>query len=578
MFKKILFPLSLILLYSCSKSEGNITPDLIQKLEIDNFSSTIAENPEVNALIGTISVTRENLTDPIIYSLSELSVEGSIEVDSEGNLRVADTAVFDFELNDRITGMVKVSSGTLMDTASFIINLTDLDEAITFISTWELNTSNQTVKLPIYQGSASDITNYDFTVDWGDGTVDMVTSHNDADASHTYQSTGSKTVIITGFLTGFSFGQTPDSKESFYDVTQWGGLKLGNTGRNFEGCTNLIGFSARDEPNLNGITNMEFMFSNARVFNGDISGWDVRDATSMAGMFVGASSFNQDISSWDVSNIDLMTGMFADADSFNQSLSEWDVGSVTDMEAMFAANDVFNQDLSSWDVSSVLEMRAMFRDAIAFNQNLSTWNVSNVRDMGLMFSGAFLFDQNISTWNVSNVTRMEGMFDEANAFNQDLSAWDVGQVTDMGGMFQRAITFNQNLSSWDVGNVESMIAMFQGAISFNQDISTWNIDNVSDMGSMFVLAIAFNQDISSWNLTGVTNMNAMFLGAESFNQDISGWDVSNVTIMDSMFQNASDFQQDLSQWVTDKVVSCVNFAEGSGLSSSDLPTQGCFTP
>lgn len=428
MRKPLFFLLSLVFIVSCGKSEDDTPPEPIQSLQIENLATTISENPDDNELIGTFSIMSQNLTGPINYVLTEVSVAGSVTVDSAGNLRVAEVSAFDYEVQTSITGMVRVSSGALSDTASFAITIADIDEPIVFISQWEVEPGFQQIQLPIYQGSGADVTTYDFEVDWGDGTISAVTSYDDPDAIHQYDSPGVKTITITGFLTGFSFGQTPDSKTNFIDVIQWGGLKPGNAGRNFEGCFNLADFSATDAPDLNGVSNMDFMFSDARLFNGDISHWDLSDATSTIGMFISAEVFNQDISAWDVSNVVFMTGMFAEADSFNQDISDWDVGSVTDMEAMFGLNDVFNQDISAWDMSNVRELRAMFSGAVAFNQDLSAWDVSNALDMGLMFSDAILFNQDLSSWDVSKVESMDAMFRGATSFDQDLSQWPTDNV------------------------------------------------------------------------------------------------------------------------------------------------------
>ena len=53
------------------------------------------------------------------------------------------------------------------------------------------------------------------------------------------------------------------------------------------------------------------MFRDAASFNGDLSGWDVRNVTDMSGMFVDAAAFNGDLSGWDVRNVTDMSGMFA---------------------------------------------------------------------------------------------------------------------------------------------------------------------------------------------------------------------------------------------------------------------------
>ena len=63
---------------------------------------------------------------------------------------------------------------------------------------------------------------------------------------------------------------------------------------------------------------MQFMFTVARDFNQDISGWDVSNVIDMSEMFSAAYSFNQDISSWDVSNVTNMSYMF-----YNASVSRY---------------------------------------------------------------------------------------------------------------------------------------------------------------------------------------------------------------------------------------------------------------
>ena len=48
---------------------------------------------------------------------------------------------------------------------------------------------------------------------------------------------------------------------------------------------------------------MNFMFSGALSFNGDISGWDTSSAIGLKYFFKDASSFNQDIGDWNTTNV-----------------------------------------------------------------------------------------------------------------------------------------------------------------------------------------------------------------------------------------------------------------------------------
>ena len=65
---------------------------------------------------------------------------------------------------------------------------------------------------------------------------------------------------------------------------------------------------------------MRAMFTCARVFNQDLSKWDVSRVIDMGAMFRNAKNFNQDLSNWDVSRVDDMGDMFEGANNFKQTL------------------------------------------------------------------------------------------------------------------------------------------------------------------------------------------------------------------------------------------------------------------
>ena len=161
---------------------------------------------------------------------------------------------------------------------------------------------------------------------------------------------------------------------------------------------------------------MNYLINRNRVFNADISQWNVSQVTSMRGMFQGAVKFNQNISQWDVSRVTNMSHMFRDAVAFNQDVSKWDVSRVERVVLMFAFSPVFNQDLSPWDVSRVKDMGGMFFHAMAFNQQLSEWDVSRVTAMDAMFADASSFQHalcwdlhpNVNTNNMFRGTKSDG--------------------------------------------------------------------------------------------------------------------------------------------------------------------------
>ena len=91
------------------------------------------------------------------------------------------------------------------------------------VTTWDFPNhpdAQPTLTLPLIEQSLPDdlgiVTNYNFnfTVDWGDGTTSEVTSFSDPDKTHTYPSKGTYTITISGTLQGWG---TKTSPEPFWD-------------------------------------------------------------------------------------------------------------------------------------------------------------------------------------------------------------------------------------------------------------------------------------------------------------------------------------------------------------------------
>jgi hypothetical protein len=199
--------------------------------------------------------------------------------------------------------------------------------------------------LPLVSGGT-----YDFTVTWGDSTSSVVTSHDDSDATHTYEAPGTYTLTISGVIEGFAFRDAGD-KAKILDVSQWGSLKLGATSGFFQGATNFNS-TASDAPDLSATTSLSNAFAGATSFNGPIGNWNVSTITDLNSTFEGATTFNQPINSWEVAAVGQMRAAFLGATSFNQPLNQWNVSKVTHFGIAFNGASSFNQDLSGWDIAS----------------------------------------------------------------------------------------------------------------------------------------------------------------------------------------------------------------------------------
>ena len=229
-----------------------------------------------------------------------------------------------------------------------------------FTTRWRLDDADKTIALPLPVAGE-----YDFVVDWGDGTTGIVTAYNDAAISHTYTTAGIKTVSIMGKMTHWSFNNGGD-KLKITDVLRGGYSGLTSLNGGFYGCSNLK-FVANDSAWTKDVTDMNHMFSDCTVFNSEISSWDVSSVTTMYYMFYACSAFNSDISAWDVSSVTTMSRMFVNCSVFNSDISAWDVSSVTNMYYMLNGANAFNSDISAWDVSSVTTMSDMLNGANAFS-------------------------------------------------------------------------------------------------------------------------------------------------------------------------------------------------------------------
>ena len=140
---------------------------------------------------------------------------------------------------------------------------------------------------------------------------------------------------------------------------------------------------------VSNITDFSYLFWGS-TFNGDISKWDVSNATNMYGMFSCSKGFQGDISNWDVSNVKDMTRMFAYNTSFNQDIGKWDVHNVTSFQEMFYSNTVFNKDISNWNVNKIINAEKMFARSNYNKESIYNWNVSVASNLKDMFKDCML--------------------------------------------------------------------------------------------------------------------------------------------------------------------------------------------
>lgn len=222
-----------------------------------------------------------------------------------------------------------------------------------FVSTWNtsLNNSRSSARNQISLPLTTKGT-YNFNVSWGDGTSDIITVWNQSQATHTYTTAGTYTIIINGTIEGWNFNNGGDVLK-IIEISQWGNLNLGNSGYNFYGASNLQ-VTATDKLNLTDTTNLAGLFKNCYLLGNTISlsNWDVSKVVNMSEMFSGDINFNQFLN-WSTAKVLDMSYMFFNCSSFDQSLS-FNVSSVGNLSHMFSFDTLspYNYDhlLAYWSV------------------------------------------------------------------------------------------------------------------------------------------------------------------------------------------------------------------------------------
>lgn len=424
--------------------------------EVENVAPTFGEesyafeaNEDIadDTVIGTVEATDAN-ADGLTYAIAT-NDNGLFEINATGDISLATGMELDFETVTEHTITVSVTDGT--ETVEVEVTITVLNVADTlaedpgsFVTTWQTDAASET----IYIGLNNEY-DYDFTIDWGDGTVEDIVMAKDPQTpmylEHAYAEAKEHTVAISGDFpaiqmyviypdNGLELNLDPAPKAGYglTGIEQWGTIQWQTMYDAFRVASTLEHYNATDAPDLSQVTTMRSMFRNASLFNADLSDWNVGNVTNMIALFKGAYAFNGDLSTWDLSSVTTMEVMFENATSFNGNISSWETGNVFNMFSMFNGATAFNGDISGWSVSSVENMSRMFRNATSFNSDISDWNIENVTYTSWMFSGAASFDQNLGNWDIGSIDHndelgMFAMFDNsgmsASNFSNTLIGW-----------------------------------------------------------------------------------------------------------------------------------------------------------
>ncbi|EAR10200.1 BspA family leucine-rich repeat surface protein [Reinekea blandensis] len=227
-----------------------------------------------------------------------------------------------------------------------------VEEPTAFITTWDTDVESGISANDEITLQTNPNLDYNFTVDWGDGTSDKNVTK---DITHQYVQPGTYTVTISGLYPApyFDFELSIED-ELFIDnsdaskllsVEQWGNRFWASMEQAFPNANNLS-INDLSTPNFSQVTSFRSMFTFNEAFNQDVSTWDTSAATDMAFMFAD-SYFDQDLSNWDIENVKDMNGMFSYADlsieNYDRLLLSWSEQTVQpnvtlDVDSRFTPN------------------------------------------------------------------------------------------------------------------------------------------------------------------------------------------------------------------------------------------------
>ena len=536
-------------------------------------SSSVIETLTVT---GEMRAVNQNIeSDAVTTTLVQLTGPGAegatlrVGAGSGGSLVV--TTDYDNIVCRATTTEVQGGSFTLADgitvTTTFPTKVLDftngiLTSAITPFGTFtsiNINTANVSVDssddhsfvLPLVATGA-----YDFAVSWGDGSASAITTYDQPEVTHTYATTGSYVVEITGTLVGWAFNRVGDCLK-VTNINSWGKMIIGAAGETgcFAGCSNLTISPAAGSPVSSATT------------------------TSLDSCFRDCTSLNSvNVATWDVSAVQTISKMFFGCTAFNINLSSWNTVAVQDMSYLFDGCTSFNNGVLTnsggvpltWTTDAVTTTKSMFHNCQAFNQSVVFSNLSLVTDCSSMFASCSLFNngdvlnaggRQLDLNFTNHLESANTMFFNATAFNQTITFGAPTRLLYANGMFYCT---TPGVSVFNNGNVlntgtkpfdtpfpaiHDTSRMFYNCAAFNQTVGIFTGSDVHDVSFMFANCDIFNNGNTADAATKplavdtpyLTTAASMFQNCFAFNQILTLTDTSQLLTTESMFNGASTF-------------------------------------
>lgn len=444
-----------------------------------------------------------------------------------------------------------------------------------FIYTAETTSPTESITLPLTNFTAPV---YNFNVDWGDGSGDVITAYNQAEAIHSYATPGVHTIRIWGacpYIRFYSISTTERNKVRTVE-------NLGATGwtsfdSSFRDLNNLTSFMAGDCDTSN-VTTLQSMFYDCGLMTAcDVSGMDTSSVTIMDRTFMYCRDLiSLDVANWDcaqvttmfyfcIGNNDLQTVVLPvspvnlnlttmvqafQANFVLTSITGWstfDTGAVTTMNHMFDQCALLegNQLIGLNTAGATLMRNFLSATGANIGVGLPVLNTSGVTDASFFLTGSDITDVRVlENWNFDSATNVSSFFSSITSLNKcDAS----------GFSFPTAVTvtslFAGNKSSEIVFGIlpaaTTMTSMFSNCV--NMTTVTFPVVAVNNVliGSWSSIfnncnSLVLINNLENFDTHGVTSFQAAFQTCTSLKVfDLSRINTESATILRDMFKNCS---------------------------------------
>ncbi|PRX54501.1 BspA family leucine-rich repeat surface protein [Flagellimonas meridianipacifica] len=313
----------------------NVTENESPTFSQESYEFSKPEDIPDTEIIGTVVVMDLDNPEMLEFTLND-NGDFLFEIDNDGQISLLEGQSLDFENKEKHTLEISVSDGLITSITQVGISVENVPDTLaeqpeSFITTWEIPVPDFELTLTVDDGNFQ----YNYTIDWGDGTVEEVTGGT----THVYQEPDTYTVAIQGNFPAIFMGLgESDSKNALKSIEQWGAIVWESMNGAFDGCPNLE-YNAEDMPDLSVVQDMSFMFKDTSALNANLGDWNISNVTDMTGMFdnsgMSTNNYSSTLVGWSEQNV--QNGVTLGAEGINtncdgqtakgilEGISQWNI-------------------------------------------------------------------------------------------------------------------------------------------------------------------------------------------------------------------------------------------------------------